>query len=91
MTTNVAGGGVQLCCPEMRYRGMQQGEKDGRLTIKLRISGIKNWINVNETSRYTNLTGDESLIGFQFNSFDGEHERLWVAYIVTLINAKPKD
>ena len=26
VTTNVAGGGVQLCCPEMRYRGMQQGE-----------------------------------------------------------------
>lgn len=89
VTTNVAAGGVQLCCPEMRYRGIQQATKDGRLRVRLRIPGSKDWVSVVGTARYSNLTGDEYLVGFQFNSFTDQDESLWSAYIDTLINAKP--
>jgi hypothetical protein len=89
VTTNVAAGGVQLCCPEMRFRGMQQAVKDGRLSVKLRIPGSKKWVNIVGTTRYSNLTDDEYLVGFQFNAFTADDESLWTAYIDTLSNAKP--
>ena len=91
VTTNVAAGGVQLCCPEMRYRGLAQAEKDGRLRVKLRIPGTMTWAEIVGTTRYSNLSGDEYLIGYQFNLFAAQDESLWAAYIETLVNAKPID
>ena len=51
VTTNVAVGGVQLCCPEMRYVALQQAQRGGKTSLKLRIPGTGTWVAVNGHTR----------------------------------------
>jgi hypothetical protein len=89
VTTNVAVGGVQLCCPDMRYAGLQQAQRGGKTSIKLRIPGTGTWVAVSGYTRYADLSDDEYLIGFQFGEFVDHQESEWASYIATLVDAKP--
>jgi hypothetical protein len=89
VTTNVALGGVQLCCPEMRYRGFERAQKGGETNLRIRIPGTRNWLAVTGRSRYANPCEDEYLIGFQFTGFVAGAKTQWSTYIDTLADAKP--
>jgi hypothetical protein len=85
----VAAGAVQLCCPEMRYGGLQQAQRDGKTALKLRIPGTHLWVAVDGHTHYADLSNDEYLIGFQFGEFVDHQESDWAGYIATLVKAKP--
>ncbi|HJP34889.1 MAG TPA: PilZ domain-containing protein [Gammaproteobacteria bacterium] len=90
VTTNVAIGGVQLCCPEMRYPGFQaarRGPDDG-MQLKIRLPAGQNWLRIAGRIRYANPCEDEYLIGFQFTGREATPEGVWAAYIDTLADAK---
>jgi hypothetical protein len=89
VTTNVAIGGVQLCCPEMRYPGFQRAQQGGDAALRIRVPGSRTWLGVRGAARYADPCGDEYLIGFQFTGFDEDGENRWAAYIDTLRTAKP--
>lgn len=89
VTTNVAAGGVQLCCPDMRYRGFQNSAKDGALAFTIRVPGSREWIGVEGRVRYADLCDDEVLIGFQFTEWSADGADRWLAYIETLADSKP--
>ena len=91
VTTNVAIGGVQLSCPEMRYAGFRRAGRDDGTWIKVRLPGTRDWIKVRGIPRYADLCEDEYLIGFQFTDFDSGAAAAWAAYIDTLAHAKPID
>jgi hypothetical protein len=87
-TTNVSVGGVQLACPEMRYIGLQDSQKDDLLPIKLRIPGTQDWVRVQGKIRYADPCDDEYLIGVQFVSADANDRAQWARYIETLSGSK---
>ncbi|MFT4564086.1 MAG: hypothetical protein ACI9BW_003848 [Gammaproteobacteria bacterium] len=87
VTTNVAIGGVQLCCPDMRYAGLDQAQRDEKISLKLRIPGTSTWVAVNGHTRYANFSEDEYLVGYQFGEFVDDQASDWAGYISTL--AKP--
>lgn len=90
VTTNVATGGVQLCCPEMRFRGFKTASRDdGALVFKIRVPGTQDWLAVEGQVRYADLCDDEYLIGFQFTAWDDEGAEKWSRYIETLSSARP--
>lgn len=80
-TTNIAAGGVQLCCPQMRYHGFQRAEKDGKTRLRIRLPDTRNWLNVTGMVRYVNPSDDDYLIGFQITDIDSESAKQWAAYI----------
>ncbi len=83
-TTNVAHGGVQLCCPQMRYSGLRRAEKDGVITLQIRSPGTGEWLTVAGRVCYANPADDEYLIGIQFTKFDSVVKKQWLDYIGTL-------
>lgn len=92
VTTNVATGGVQLSCPEMRYRGFRKAEReDGALNFKIRLPGTQEWLAAEGRVRYADLCEDEYLIGFQFTGWREQHSASWAQYIETLSGAKTID
>lgn len=92
VTTNVAAGGVQLSCPEMRYRGFKTAKsEDGALKFKIRLPGTQEWLTAEGQVRYADLCEDEYLIGFQFTAWGDQHAANWSRYIETLSSAKPID
>lgn len=92
VTTNVAAGGVQLSCPEMRYRGFKTAAgADGALKFKIRVPGTQEWLAAEGRVRYADLCEDEYLIGFQFTGWSNQDAANWSRYIETLASAKPID
>jgi hypothetical protein len=92
ITSNVAAGGVQLCCPEMRYSGFKTAARDdGALNFKIRLPGTQKWLAVEGRVRYADLCDDEYLIGFQFTAWRDQDAADWSRYIETLSSAKPID
>jgi len=89
VTANVALGGVQLCCPEMRYAGFQRADDDGQMKLRIRMPGTQHWLRPTGRTRYADLCEDEYLIGFQFTDFDEGDEDHWTAYLESLAGAKP--
>lgn len=89
VTTNVAMGGVQLCCPEMRFSGFHNAHKDGEVTLKIKVPGCDRWVTIRGVTRYANPCDDEYLIGLEFTGFDEDAEIRWAAYLDTLAAAKP--
>ena len=92
VTTNVALGGVQLSCPEMRYRGFKAAARDsGALNFRIRLPGTQEWLTAVGRVRYADLCEDEYLIGFQFTGWDAQNAADWSRYIETLSSTKPID
>lgn len=92
VTTNVAVGGVQLSCPEMRFRGFETAAREGgELNFKIRLPGTQDWLAAEGRVRYADLCEDEYLIGFQFTGWRDQNAADWSRYIDTLSSAKPVD
>jgi len=89
VTTNVALYGVQLCCPQMRYKGFLRAKKDGETRLRIRIPGTRKWLTATGDVRYANPSEDDYLIGFQFTGIDTNSENQWTVYIRSLSEATP--
>lgn len=89
VTTNVAIGGAQLCCPEMRYKGFVRSTGGPEVRLKMRVPGTQNWIGPVGRVCYADLCEDEYLIGFEFTELSQQDSDRWTAYIETLNGAKP--
>lgn len=88
VTTNVAIGGVQLCCPEIRYPGFQRAQSNGELNLGIAIPGAQTSVRFRSRLRYANLCDDEYLIGLQFTAVEANGGQLWAAYIDSLARAR---
>ena len=88
VTTNVAVGGVQISCPEMRFAGLEAANAGGHLHLHIRLPGTRTWLGITGSVRYCDPCGDEYLIGVQFESFhDGDGAR-WFDYITALADSR---
>ena len=88
-TTNVSQGGFQLCCPQMRYPGLQRVEKAGEIHLTIRLPDTRSWLSAAGKVRYANPSDDEYLIGFQITDIEPVAAKQWTTYIATLTNANP--
>ena len=90
VTTNIARGGVQLCCPQMRYHGFLRAAKDGVIRLKIRLPDSSNWLTLSGSVRYVNPSKNDYLIGVQISDIDPETEIQWAAYIGILAESESK-
>jgi hypothetical protein len=91
VTTNVAHGGVQLCCPQMRFHGFRRAEKDGVTRLKIRLPSPSKWLTFKGKVRYVNPSKNDYLIGFEISDIDDETANEWNTYIDTLADSKPTE